>query len=54
MNGNLDLENLTTLQIANLILYNFNFMQRYISWTPKGLKLEKKRKLRIDVESDKP
>ena len=41
-NGNSDLKNSTTLQVANLILYNFYFMQRYIFRTPKGLKLQKK------------
>ena len=40
-NGNSDLKNLTTLQIANLILYNFYFMQIYIFRTPKALKMQK-------------
>ena len=37
-NGNSDFKNSITLQIANLILYNFYLMQRYIFRTPKGLK----------------
>ena len=40
-NGNSDLKNSTTLQIANLILYNFYFMQIYIFRTPKALKMQK-------------
>ena len=42
-NDNSDLKNSTAQQIANLILYNFYFMQRYIFSTPKGLKSYKKK-----------
>ena len=40
-NGNSDLKIFTTLQIANLILYNFYFMQICHIFTPKALKLRK-------------
>ena len=40
-NGKSYFKNFTTLQIANLILYNFYFMQICHIFTPKALKLEK-------------